>query len=193
MDSSLRPRYRHLFRHRRARERAHVNVGRAENRGQSFTPRPLRPRTATVEVERDHAMLGIGVTREMRFAEDDEAGDAARRGERVEDGLADGMEIEVVNELVEESPEGAGVRQRLRVTSRRIDQPLRADVHYRRDCRRSGARASRPQSAGVPPDDFPCRAGRPPPAGEGAPAPIAPAWFLPGALTSTCPGSAGIP
>src|SRR5436305_5665814 len=119
MDSSLPPR-RQLFPRRRAFDGADVDLRRAENFGETFTPRPLRPRAATIEVERDHAMLRIRVTREVRLGEDDEAGDAAGRREEVELRLVDGMEIEVADESLEELSQRADARQQPRITFRGI-------------------------------------------------------------------------
>src|SRR5262245_22953975 len=46
-------------------------------------PRPARARAAAVEVERGDAEFGIGVTGEVRFAQQVQAGDAAGRGKLV--------------------------------------------------------------------------------------------------------------
>src|SRR5207248_2818149 len=68
--------------------------------------------------------------------EDDEAGDAAGRREEVELRLMQRMKIEVGNDPVEEPLQRIDAGQQSRITSRSVDQPLRADVHSKGDCKR---------------------------------------------------------
>ena len=114
---------------KRALHDSHADVGGAEELGETLAPRPFGTRAAAVEIERGDAVLGIGVTREVRLGEHHESGDAARAGEDVPRAVVQRMELELVDDAREEVLQAADVAQRVFRTSGRFDEPLSTDVH----------------------------------------------------------------
>ena len=82
-----------------------------------------------VEVDRENTVLRVRVTGEVRFCENDEAGDAARRRKRVPARLMKRMEIEIANYAIEQFLQQRETDERIATTTRRVDEPLGADFH----------------------------------------------------------------
>src|SRR6516165_5360420 len=101
----------------------------SETSTQPLVPRPRRPRSAAIEVERRRAKFGIRMASEVRFAEKKQARDAAGPGELVPRRFADDVQAEFADNAIAEPAHAIEIAQRLGATAFRIHQPFGARRH----------------------------------------------------------------
>lgn len=107
-----------------AGDRPDLYVRGADRDLESVGPWPFLSGTAGIEVERSEAALREGVAREVRLAQQKHAGNAPLAGEDMPDRLACGPQIQLLNDLGEQTHKGARRTQQGWIASMCVDDPF---------------------------------------------------------------------
>src|SRR5262249_28345116 len=119
----------------------HGDGGGSQGFFQPGLPRPFGPGTAAVEIKRRNAEFRIGMAGQMRFREQKQKGDPARRRGLVHGRLAHRVQIQFGHYSPAKTEQWAAVAQSIAAASRSVNQPFGADViraHYNNSMVNSG-------------------------------------------------------